>query len=69
MYVQAWFAQELSGLKTKSNDPLLSPTSTTSPNGLESLASATPFSPSVPALPLSSNDGILQLPLSREMSL
>ncbi|EKM84205.1 hypothetical protein AGABI1DRAFT_52016 [Agaricus bisporus var. burnettii JB137-S8] len=69
----SWFAQELSGLKKKPSDSLTSPSSATSPKGLDFFTSATPLSPTPsvppPPPPPASDDGLLQLPLSREMSL
>ncbi|KXN85672.1 putative exocyst complex component sec8 [Leucoagaricus sp. SymC.cos] len=62
----AWFAQQLSALRARPDDSLLSPTS---PNGLEGLTGHTPFTPFIPPPPPSGDDGELSLPLSREMAL
>ncbi|KAF9447796.1 exocyst complex component sec8 [Macrolepiota fuliginosa MF-IS2] len=62
----AWFARELSTLRARPDDSLLSPTS---PNGLEGLTGMTPYTPFIPPPPPNVDDGELQLPLSREMAL
>ncbi|KAJ7071200.1 exocyst complex component sec8 [Mycena amicta] len=59
----AWFAAELSILKTTPEDTMLSPTN------LEPLSAVTPYTPFLPTLPVVLPADKLQLPLSREMAL
>lgn len=62
----AWFTQQLNALRARPDDSLLSPTS---PNGLESITALTPFTPFISPPPPSNDDGELNLPLSKEMTL
>ncbi|KAF7320273.1 Sec8 exocyst complex component specific domain-containing protein [Mycena kentingensis (nom. inval.)] len=59
----AWFATELSGLKATPEEGVMSPTN------LEPISAVTPYTPSLPTLPVVSPGDRLQLPLSREMAL